>query len=193
MNFQTLHELVHATRCTRRFKPNIKILKRDLEEIIDLTRITSSAKNKQPLKYVIVTDKELVGLLAKTSKWATHLTAWEQKEAEQPSAFIIMINDTSIDGFAMIDAGISLQTIMLAAKTKRYATCALASIDKDICKSKFNLDDTLQPFLGIAVGIEDEVVSVVDVKDNDTNYYRNDKDEHCVPKRPLNEVLIGKY
>ena len=193
MNFQSLNELVTATRCTRRFKPNIKISQKELKEIIDLTRTTSSAKNMQPLKYVIVTDEKLVDTLSKTAKWAAHLTTWNQSESEQPSAFIIMLNDTTIDGFAMIDAGISLQTIMLGARAKGYASCAMASIDKEICKKEFNLDKHLEPILGLAIGVQDETIHVVDVKENDTNYYRNDKDEHCVPKRALDEVLIGSF
>jgi nitroreductase len=193
MNFQNLSNLVKTTRCTRRFKPNIKISKKDLEEIIDITRITSSAKNMQPLKYIIVNDKKLVNTLSSTAKWAAHLTSWEQSESQRPSAFIIIVNDTKIDGISMVDAGISLQTIMLASRAKGYASCTLASIDKEICIKEFKLDESLQPMLGIAIGIEDEIINLVDTKDNDTNYYRNNKDEHCVPKRKLDEVLIGSY
>ncbi len=193
MNFQDLAKLVETTRCTRRFKPDIEISKKDLEEIINLARITSSAKNMQPLKYIIVTEKKLVSRLSSTSKWAAHLTSWNQSKSEQPSAFIILVNDTTIDGISMVDAGISLQTIMLAARSKGYASCTLASIDKDICKNEFNLDDSLQPMLGIAIGIEDEIINLVDIKDADTNYYRNKKDEHCVPKRTLDEIILGSY
>lgn len=193
MNFQSLNKLVTSTRCTRRFKSNINISNKELEELIDLTRITSSAKNMQPLKYIIVTDKKRVDTLSKTAKWAAHLTQWNQKESEQPSAFIIMINDTSIDGFAMIDAGISLQTIMLGARAKGYAGCAMASIDKEYCKKEFALAPNLEPLLGIAIGVENETIHIVDVVDNDTNYYRNDKDEHCVPKRALEEILLGSF
>ena len=193
MNFQDFGKLVNQTRCTRRFKPNIKIPKKDLEEIIDTARISSSAKNMQPLKYLIVTNEKQVNILSTTSKWATHLTAWNQSKSEQPSAYIIMLNDSSIDGYSMIDAGICLQTIMLAARSKGYASCALASIDKDICKIEFNLNDTLEPMLGIAIGVEDEIIHLVDVKNDDINYYRNKKDEHCVPKRALDDVLIGSF
>ena len=193
MNFQNLSKLVETTRCTRRFKPDIEISKKNLEEIINLARITSSAKNMQPLKYIIVTQKKLVNKLSSTSKWAAHLTSWDQSDSQRPSAFIIIVNDTSIDGISMVDAGISLQTIMLASRAKGYASCTLASIDKEVCKKEFNLDDTLQPMVGIAIGIENEIINLVDIKDDDANYYRNEKDEHCVPKRTLDEVILGSY
>ncbi|NQY92891.1 MAG: nitroreductase family protein [Campylobacteraceae bacterium] len=193
MDFNNFKELINKTRCTRRFKENETISKQDLIDIVDLARVTSSAKNMQPLKYIVINDEKTVKEMASRVKWAAHLTSWTQSESEQPSAFIVLVNDTSIDGFVMVDAGISLQTILLASRIKGYAGCALASIDKEFCKKEFNLAHGLEPVLGIAIGVEDEVLNVVDVKDNDTNYYRNDKDEHCVPKRALDEVLLGTY
>mgnify|MGYP000008056898 CR=1 FL=1 len=192
MNFDNFKELINNTRCTRRFKENQSISKEDLTDIIDVARVTSSAKNMQPLKYIIINDEKTVKEMASRVTWAAHLSEWSQSEKERPSAFIVLVNDTSIDGFVMVDAGISLQTIMLASRIKGYSGCALASIDKEFCKEQFNLPSNLEPVLGIALGVEDETVNLVDVKENDTNYYRNEKDEHCVPKRTLDEVLIGK-
>lgn len=192
MNYENFNNLVNTTRSTRRFLPNIEIKKEELEEVIDLVRITSSAKNMQPLKYVIVTNKELVKTISTTAKWAAHLSQWNQKEEEQPSAFIIVINDSTIDGFAMLDCGISLQTIMLGLKIKGYASCPMASLDKELCIREFSLGEHLKPMLAIAIGKEDETIHIVDSKE-DTNYYRNEKDEHCVPKRKLEDVLLGNF
>jgi len=193
MDFNNFKELINNTRCTRRFKENQTIEKQDLIDIVDLARVTSSAKNMQPLKYIVINDENTVKEMAKRVTWAAHLSSWTQSESERPSAFIVLVNDTSIDGFVMVDAGISLQTILLASKIKGYSGCALASIDKEFCKKEFNLESGLEPVLGIAIGVEDEVLNIVDVNNNDTNYYRNEKDEHCVPKRSLDEVLIGSY
>lgn len=192
MTYDNFKNLVKTTRSTRRFLPNIEIKKEELEEIIDLVRVTSSAKNMQPLKYVTVTNKDLVKKIACTAKWAAHLSLWNQKEEEQPSAFIIVINDSSIDGFAMVDCGISLQTIILGLKIKGYAACPMASLDKELCIKEFSLGKNLKPMLAIAIGKEAEVLNIVVPKD-DTNYYRNEKDEHCVPKRELNDVLLGSF
>lgn len=192
MNFNEFKDLVQETRSTRRFKKNLSIFSKDLEEIIDTARVVSSAMNKQPLKYIIVTKKELVEKLSSSSKWASHLENWTQSKDEQPSAFIIVLNDTSIDGYSMLDCGIALNTIMLGLKIKDLASCPLASIDKELCKTIFTLPQNLEPILGIAVGLENETIKIVDVKE-DTNYYRDEENVHCVPKRALEEVLVGKY
>lgn len=192
MNFEDFKSLVINTRTTRRFKKDIQIDSKDIEEVLDVVRLSPSPKNMQPLKYIIVTDSELTEKISSTCAWASHLTEWTQSQNERPSAYIIILNDKSIDGFSMVDCGITLNSIMLGLKTKGYASCPLASIDKPLVKELFDFEEHIEPMIGIAIGIEDEIIKIVDVKE-DTNYYRDEKDEHCVPKRDLEEVLIGKY
>ncbi len=193
MNFENFKEIVNNTRCVRRFKHGINIPNQDLVELIDLARTISSSKNMQPLRYITISDEEIKEKVYKPLQWAAHLSQWNQSEDEKPSAYILMINDTNIDGFAMIDCGIALQTIMLGATAKGYDGCVLASIDKKEYSKLFNLDSHLEPMIIIALGVKDENVEVVDVKDGNTNYYRKDDETHCVPKRKLSEVLLGEY
>jgi len=192
MDFEDYKRLISKTRATRRFKENIFIDNEELKEVINIARIASSSKNMQALKYITVTSKKLVKKLSQTCKWAVHLKDWNQSEDEQPSAFIIILNDTTIDAFAMFDCGIALSSITLGLKVKGYSTCPLASIDKKVCEELFNLPQHLEPFLGVAVGVENETINIVNVE-KDTNYYRNEKNEHCIPKRSLEDVLVGSF
>ena len=192
-NFNNFKDIVQNTRTTRRFKQNVTIDKSELIELIDLTRTTSSSKNMQPLKYIAITDEKIKDEIYKPLQWAAHLSTWNQAEDEKPSAYILMINDTSIDGFAMIDCGISLQTIMLGITSKGYDGCPLASIDKAAYKKLFNLPSNLEPMLIIAIGKSNETIEIVDVQDDkDTNYYRDEKQNHYVPKRKLEDILINE-
>lgn len=193
MNYQNLKTLIQESRTTRRFKKDAVVTNEDLREILDLARITSSAKNMQPIKYILVTKKEDVLKLAQTAAWAAHLKEWNQSEDERPSAFIIMLNDRMIDGFPMFDAGASFTAISLAAKSKGLATCPMASIDKDLCKKLFVIPDNLDVMIGIALGVSKEKVKLVDTNEWDTNYYRLEDETHCVPKRSLNQIIMGEY
>ena len=190
MNFENFENVVKNTRSTRRFKKDITIDKSELIELIDLTRTTSSSKNMQPLKYITITDENIKKEIYKPLKWAAHLSDWNQSDDEKPSAYILMINDTSIDGFAMIDCGISLQTIMLGATAKGYDGCVLASIDKVAYRNLFKLDEHLEPMLIIAIGIKNENIELVDVKES-TNYFRDENGTHFVPKRKLEDILLN--
>jgi len=192
MNFNDYKNLIQNTRSTRRYKQNITINPKELEEVIDITRIVASPKNMQPLKYLTVTSKQFVDKISQSATWASKLPQWDQKEDERPSAYIIILNDTSLDGVPMIDCGITLQTIMLGLKTKGYDSCPLASVNKDLIKELFNLEDNLQPMVGLSIGISDENITLTDIEEcND--YFRNEKEEHFVPKRELKDVLIKNF
>ncbi|WP_072680941.1 nitroreductase family protein [Arcobacter sp. LA11] len=193
MNYNELKTLIQDSRTTRRFKKDAIVNFEDLKEILDLARITSSAKNMQPIKYILVTNKDSVERLTQTAKWAAHLKDWEQKEDEKPSAFILMLNDQMIDGFPMFDAGASFTAISLAAKAKGLATCPMASIDKELCKELFVIPDCYDVMIGIAVGVGAENIKLVDTKKLDTNYYRLEDETHCVPKRTLEQIIVGEY
>lgn len=192
MKFEDFKQQVLNTRCTRRFDSSYKVDTKDLMEIIDLARQTSSAMNAQPLKYMIINDKKYFDIVHKPIKWASHLNTWNQSEDEKPSAYILILNDKSIDSFAMVDIGISLQTIMLALNTKGLSGCALASIDKELYKKELNIASNIEPFLAIAVGKKDEEIKIVDLQ-NSTGYYRDQDGTHCVPKRALEDVLLKVY
>lgn len=193
MNYEQLKDLVQKSRTTRRFKKGEKVTNEDIKEILDIARQTSSAKNMQPIKYIIVTKEDSVLQLAQTAKWATHLTDWTQGKDERPSAFILMLNDQMIDGFPMFDAGASFTAISLAAKSKGLATAPLASIDKELCKKLFVIPDCYDVMIGIALGVSNENIKLIDTLEFDTNYYREEDGTHCVPKRALEQILVGEY
>lgn len=193
MNYQELKTLIQNARTTRRFIKDKKVTLEDLKELIDLARITSSAKNMQPIKYILVTKEDDVLKLARSASWASHLEDWTQSEEERPSAFILMLNDQMIDGFPMFDAGASFTAISLAAKAKGLATAPLASIDKELCRKLFVIPDCYDVMIGIAVGISDEKIKLVDTSNFDTSYYRELDETHCVPKRALEQIIAGEY
>ena len=53
------------------------------------------------------------------------------------------------------------------------------------------LPETIHPLLILALGKPDEEIVLVDVKDGDTNYYRDENDVHYVPKRSLKDELLN--
>ena len=191
IGYEELKEIVEKTRCYRRFK-KVDIMYDELTQVIDLARITSSARNLQPLRYIIVTKQKYKEEVFKPLRWAGALVSWNgPKEDEKPSAYIIVCADKNIADYCMVDAGIAMQTIMLALTTKGYSSCILASIDKDKYKEIFKLQENIEPLFAIAIGKAGEKIKIVESEN--VNYYRNEKDEHCVPKRNLDKVIIGFF
>ena len=193
MQFNEFKNIIEKTRCVRRYQNNYKVNTQDLVGLIDLARLTSSARNIQALKYIIINDEIHYKTIHKPIKWATNLEDWNQSNEEKPSAYILILKDKLLEGYPEVDLGISLQTIMIGLSLKGLNGCMLGSIDKESYSKELELDDNLEPMVAVSVGKSDETINITTVENNSTNYYRNDKDEHCVPKRSLDDVLLKIY
>lgn len=191
-----IDQLVKRTRCYRRFYEDIVVEGEKLLEVLELLRFTSSARNAQPLKYVVSTDRVMNRKIFETLKWAGYLKDWDGPgEGERPSAYIVMFRDRNIstEDFSLIDAGIALQTAMLKLTELGLGSCPIAAVDKKRLLEIFSLEDgNLEVLLVLAIGKPRERVVLVD-SSGDIKYYRDKQGIHYVPKRPLNELLIKVY
>ncbi|WP_200415201.1 nitroreductase family protein [Arcobacter sp. FWKO B] len=188
MTFDDLKDLMQKNRCYRVFDASYEIPQSDLVDLIEIARISSSARNTQPLRYKIVDKNPLKTEIFKPLRWAANLS-WDGPSLEEmPTAFIIVCKDVNLGEFAMVDAGIAMANIMLAIKAKGLDGCMLASIDKQKYKELLNLDDTIEPMFAIALGKAKQNVILKD--DIQTTYYKDELGNHIVPKLPLKKVLL---
>ena len=82
-----LKDLLLNCRSYRRFHQEVSIPARDLEDMVDNTRLTASASNAQALKFKIVNTPVECAKVFSTVKWAGALTDWDgPAEGERPSA-----------------------------------------------------------------------------------------------------------
>lgn len=193
MQFSEYKSVIEKMRCVRRYQKNYKVNTQDIIDVIDLARLASSAKNIQVLRYIVINNEKYFKTIHKPIRWATNLQGWSQGDEEKPSAYILILKDKSLEGYPEIDLGISLHTIMVGLTLKGLSGCILASIDKESYIKELKLDDNFEPMVAVSVGKCDETVNITTVKNGSTTYYRNDRDEHCVPKRSLDDVLVHVY
>lgn len=187
-----IKELVIKNRSVRRFKEDESIPKEILKEWIDLARISPSAANKQPLKYIISNDAERNAKIFKYLAWAAYLTDWKGPAiGERPAAYIIICSDTHIaKGDINCDHGIAAQSILLGAVESGYNGCIIASIRRDeLCKD-LRIPEEFDILLVIALGVANEQVNIEPMDEtHDIKYWRDENSVHHVPKRSLNEVI----
>lgn len=187
-------EIVEKNRSYRGFDEGYKFTKEQLEEYVDLTIYTASSVNAQPLKYYLVYTDEEVELVRPMTRWARALPDMElPHKNHHATAFIIICQDTSIsDNLARYqkDIGIVAQTILLAAVEEGLGGCMIGNFTASEVKEKLNLDESLVPMLIVALGKPDEEIVITEIKDNQTNYYRDESDIHYVPKRSLKDIII---
>ena len=186
-------ELVRENRSRRRFYQEAIIEMATLRELVDLARLTPSARNQQPLKYILSNTAEKNAKIFSCLSWALDLRGWGgPAEGERPSAYIIVLGDTEIAKTIMCDHGIAAQTIMLGAVDKGLGGCIMASVKKDRLRELLSIPDRYEILLTLALGKPKEQVIIEPLgRSGDVKYWRDSMGVHHVPKRSLDEIIVG--
>ena len=191
--FNTFSELVKTSRSYRRFYEDVNISYDFLKSLVELSRYCPSAANAQALKFKIVSDVKERDLLFKSLHWAAALPDWDGPEkSERPSAYIMILTDTSIGKNKAVDVGICAQTIMLGAASHGFGGCMLASIDRPQIIKDFAIDSQRYTLdLVLALGKPKEDVRIINLdEETGTKYFRDENQVHYVPKRLLKDIIL---
>jgi nitroreductase len=189
MNFENL---VLQTRSYRRFDQSEAIEWGELERLVNLARLTASAANRQPLKYLLFNSPEDCKSIFPSVMWAGYLPHWDgPAEGERPSAYIIIAGDTMITKDFGVDPGIVAQTIMLGATERGLGGCMIASFKKKEIREFTLLSERYEILLVLALGKPAERVTLEDVTDNNIKYWRDKEGVHHVPKRSIKDIILN--
>ena len=195
MKFMKLKELIKKNRSYRRFNQNYKVSTETLISLIDLARISPSARNAQPLKYYISNTPDKNELIFTKLSWAGYLTEWNGPiEGEKPSAYVVLLVDKSISNNHYCDDGIAAQSIMLGATETGLGGCIIAAIDRKALSEELKISDNLEILLVLSLGkpIEEVKLELID-KSGDFKYWRDENQVHHVPKRSLDDIIINNH
>jgi nitroreductase len=186
-------DLVKKNRSYRRFDETIVIERKTLEGLVELARLSASAANRQPLKYILSCEPAANASIFAQLAWAGYLQDWKgPAEDERPAAYIIILGDTKITGDFNCDHGIAAQSMLLGAVEEGLGGCIVGSIRRDELRAALHIPDHREILLVIALGKPAERAVVEDVgPDGDIKYWRDAGGVHHVPKRPLRELIIG--
>ena len=189
----SVFDLIKKNRSCRRFNESFKIKEEILKSLVNLARLSASASNLQPLKYMLSTNQKKNENIFSCLKWAAHLKSWKGPEhGERPSSYIVILGDKTITKNFMCDHGIAAQSILLGAREIGLAGCMLAAINHKKLRDFLNIDNTFDILLIIALGKPVEQVKITKLKsDKDTKYWRDKNNIHYVPKRDLNDIIVS--
>jgi nitroreductase len=190
-----LEDLITRNRSCRRFFQQEVIPLDTLQWLVNLARLSASAANLQPLKYILSNDPQENEMIFSCLAWAGYLKAWVgPPEGERPSAYIIVLGDTDIAKTFATDVGIAAQSILLGAREQNLAGCMIGSIKKDLLRELFHIPPRFVIELVIALGKPKETVVLEEMKPGGSvKYWRDENGFHHVPKRPLAEVILSEW
>ena len=78
---------------------------------------------------------------------------------------------------------------MLGAVEDGFGGCIIGTVNKNKVAKVLKLPENLEILWMIALGKPAEKVVLETCKNNDIKYWRDEKDIHYVPKRPLDEII----
>ena len=187
-------DIVLKTRSYRRFYEDAAISLETLRELVDLARLSASARNMQPLKYVLCCNWETNAAIFSTLAWAGYLTDWPGPiEGERPSGYIVVLGDKTLSQSFGVDHGIAMQSILLGATEKGLGGCMIGSIQRERLRQILALPERYEILNVVALGKPKEIVVLDPVgPDDDIKYWRDDAAVHHVPKRALEDIIVGE-
>lgn len=178
-------QLMETCRTYRRFlqKP---IAQEVLDDIINALRCSSSARNAQPIRILLIQQPEDIHQVNQLVKWAAALPPelGTPKENELPTLFVAVLDDTSAPGTHDTDAGIAIANMTLAAWAHGVGSCIMQAINRPALTELFSLPENLKLHSMIAFGYPAHKSILVPIReDGSLAYYLDEKKDYLVPRR----------
>jgi len=187
-----IEELIRGNRSFRRFYQDRAVSPETLRWLVNLARMSASAANLQPLKYILSSDLRNNEAIFSCLAWAAYLKDWPgPAEGERPAAYIIILHDREIAQDPGCDHGIAAQSILLGAREQGLGGCLLGSIQKDRLRELLKILPQYDILLVIALGHPKETVVLEEAAPGDSiRYWRDAAGVHHVPKRRLEDIIL---
>ena len=189
-------DLIRKNRSCRRFYQDHAVDLETLKGLVDLARLSASAANLQPLRYILSRNPEENALIFSCLGWAGYLKGWPgPPEGEKPVGYIIILSDTEkANKYVEYDCGIAGQSILLGAREKGLAGCMFGSIKRQKLREMLNIPTKYKILLVMATGKPKEEIMIEAVgHDNNIKYWRDNNGVHHVPKRNLDDIIIDTH
>ena len=161
-----------------------------LKKCVNAARLSPTARNSQPLEFVIVNDRKQVQRMNEAVYFGGAVKQKGRKEGEEPKAFIVILasKEKSDEKYVGMDIGIAVETIVLTAWEKGIGSCIQGAIERERIKGILGIPNSFNVSLVIALGFPAEK-PVVEKATKTLDYWVDEKGELHVPKRPLEEVM----
>jgi nitroreductase len=187
-----LNDLILKNRSYRRFQQDIPVSMEVLREMVNAARISGSARNMQPLRYMLFNDPADCARIFPTLAWAGYLKDWPGPvEGERPAAYIVQLGDLELATDWWCDDGIAAQSMLLTAVEKGFGGCIIGSVQREKLRSLLEIPERYKIIQVLALGKPAEKIVLDEVVDGDIKYWRDEQGVHHVPKRSLQELIIN--
>ena len=183
-----LASLLIKNRSTRGYDASYIVRADQLRRIVGVNCKVASARNRQILRFRLVTADEAQKVLPFIRMGAGLKELQLPIEGTEPNAFIVVCSTIEPRNSTFVDLGISAQSMLLQAVEMGLNGLCIMDFDSA------GLVDVLQlpykPLLVIAVGKSAEKIKLVDINEGDDHSYYREGGVHYVPKVIVEDLII---
>jgi len=181
-------DAMQQRRSIRKFLPK-EVPCEVLKSIVELARLYPTGGNLQPLRFAILSKKELTDALFADLRWAMYLPDYTIAETEKPTAYIVLLRDETISKKCDYDVGAASTMVMLAAVAHGLASCPIGNFHRGRLSELLKLPENMKPELVLALGYPAQESHVVPMADS-IRYTQDAQGNFLVPKWNTEDVLI---
>jgi len=180
-----VYEAIKKRRTIRIFK-NKKIPKKILLNLVNAARLAPSARNLQPLEYLIIDDQQLCDLIFENVHFGGEVQKLRTKE-NRPVAYILVLVNKKIrtTGFEH-DVGLAVENICLSAVEHNIGSCIIGAIERERMMELLKIPNDYYLDLIVALGYPAEKPVL---EEGGGTYWRDEKGVLHVFKKPLNKIV----
>jgi len=181
-----VYQAILKRRTIRIFKDK-KIPKKILEKLINAGRLAPSARNLQPLEYIIIDNPKICDSVFKYVYFGGQVEKLRTRE-NSPVTYILVLVNKKIrsDGFEH-DVGLATENIVLAAFEKGIGSCIMRAFNRRKLIKILKIPQKYFLDLIIALGYPAEKPTIFEGKLK--KYWRDKKGILHLPKRKLKKIL----
>ncbi len=189
-----VRELTLRNRSYRRFHQDVPVDMQTLRELVDLARISQSPWNQQAIKFLLCNRPEVNAEIFKHLVWASRMPEWPgPAEGERPAAYIIVVADKELGKVFNYDHVVAGTSILLGAVERGLGGCLVGAFSQKKMQATLKLGERYVPLLAIALGKPNERIVLDEVgPDGNTAYWNDEQGVHHVPKRSLDDLILGE-
>ena len=192
MNTKELMTLLEERRTYRRFDESRQIPDEVVADMKKSAYLSSSAMNRQPLRYIYVRKPETVNAIFYITSWGGYLPNGEgrPKIGERPAMFVAILSDKALQSkYTAFDEGLAASNLTLTAWAHGVGSCILGSVKHEPLREILGISDEYDISCVIGFGYPTHTSAVVDEVDGDIKYRLDDNKNYIVPKRKIEDTV----
>lgn len=185
----SLDTLLKKNRSYRGYDARQEVSEETLRKIVSVNCWTPSARNQQALRFKTVFSSDETEKVLRHVKLGGALPELHLPfPGTEPRTFVIVCGTVEPTPMLYVDAGISVQSMLLKAVELGLNGLVIAAFNKSEIRKELQLP--YDPLLIVALGKGAETIQCVPIGETDSHAYYRQDGVHYVPKLQLETLLI---